>query len=346
MPAGTGVCVVNTVPARTVASASSNVRPGLGAQLADALQAQVARVALVGVEHLGLRVPGDRAVRAHGAHPADADQDLLPDALVLVAAVEPVGDAAQVGVVLLDVGVEHQQRHPADRGLPDARLQQLPGGHRDLDEHLLARCPGRSVSGARFWPHEQLQRQPLRVEHRVGLQLPAVERQRLPEVPRPVQQPHPDERQAEVRGRLEVVAREHAEAARVVGQHLARRRTPSRSSRSPRAASGRPPARPGTSAAPRGTRRGRRRARGSVTTVSASAASSASLAVGISPSSRTGSWPARSQASGSSVANRSSVGGCQLHRRLVASVCSGASAGGSCARTVKRRRALTEEKGR
>ena len=29
MPAGTGVCVVNTVPARTVASASSNVRPGL-----------------------------------------------------------------------------------------------------------------------------------------------------------------------------------------------------------------------------------------------------------------------------------------------------------------------------
>jgi hypothetical protein len=30
----------------------------------------------------------------------------------------------------------------------------------------------------------------------------------------------------------------------------------------------------------------------------------------------------------------------------VASVCSGASAGGSCARTVKRRRALTEEKGR
>ena len=190
------------------------------AQLADALQAQVARVALVGVEDLGLRVPGDRAVRADGAHAADADEDLLADALVLVAAVEPVGDAAQVGVVLLDVGVEHQQRHPPDRGLPDARLEHLPGGHRDLDEHLLARGPGRSVSGARFWPDEQLQRQPLRVEHRVGLQLPAVERQRLPEVPRPVQQPDADERQAEVRGRLEVVAREHPEAARVVGQHL------------------------------------------------------------------------------------------------------------------------------
>ena len=120
-----------------------------GAQLPDALQPEVARVPLVGVEHLGLRVPGDRAVRADGAHAADADQDLLPDALVLVAAVEPVGDAAQVGVVLLDVGVEHQQRHPADRGLPDARLQQLPGGHRDLDEHLLARsCVDRAAAAA------------------------------------------------------------------------------------------------------------------------------------------------------------------------------------------------------
>ena len=114
MPAGTGVCVVNTVPARTAASASSNESPRPGRQLADPLQAEEARVALVGVEHLGLRVPGDRAVRADGAHPADADEDLLADALVLVAAVEPVGDAAQVGVVLLDVGVEQQQRHPAD----------------------------------------------------------------------------------------------------------------------------------------------------------------------------------------------------------------------------------------
>src|SRR4051812_16211668 len=35
------------------------------------------------------------------------------------------------------------------------------------------------------------------------------------------------------------------------------------------------------------------------------------------------------------------VGGCQLHRRLVARVCSDASGAGSWARTVNRRRALT-----
>ena len=250
MPAGTGVCVVNTVPARTVASASSNVRPGAGAQLPDALQAQVARVALVRVEDLGLRVAGDRAVGADGAHAADADEDLLADALVLVAAVEPVGDAAQVGVVLLDVGVEQQQRHPPDRGLPDARPQRLPAGHRDLDEHLLA-----------LGVDEQLQRQALRVEHRVGLQLPAVQRQRLAEVARPVQQPDADQRQAEVRRRLEVVAREHPEAARVVRQHLRDAELHREVADRRRAASGRPRARPGTSAARRGTRRGRRPAR-------------------------------------------------------------------------------------
>ena len=55
MPAGTGVCVVKTVPARTACSASakdSAVRLG---ELADPLDALEAGVALVGVEHLGLR---------------------------------------------------------------------------------------------------------------------------------------------------------------------------------------------------------------------------------------------------------------------------------------------------
>ena len=83
-------------------------------------------------------------------------QDLLADALVLVAAVEPVGDAAQVGLVLLDVGVEQQQRHAPDGGLPDPRRERAVARHRDLDEHRLAGGVG-----------EQLQRQALRVEHRV-----------------------------------------------------------------------------------------------------------------------------------------------------------------------------------
>ena len=57
MPAGTGVCVVNTVPARTACSASAKVSAvGLG-QLADPLDAQEPGVALVGVEHLRRGVP-------------------------------------------------------------------------------------------------------------------------------------------------------------------------------------------------------------------------------------------------------------------------------------------------
>jgi hypothetical protein len=59
------------------------------------------------------------------------------------------------------------------------------------------------------------------VEGRVGLLLAAVGGQRLAEVARAVEQADPDHGHAEVAGRLEVVAGEHAEAARVLGQDLA-----------------------------------------------------------------------------------------------------------------------------
>jgi hypothetical protein len=66
---------------------------GLG-QLADPLDALEAGVALVGVEHLGLRGPGQRAERPDGADAADAQQHLLPQPVVLSPAVQPVGDPA------------------------------------------------------------------------------------------------------------------------------------------------------------------------------------------------------------------------------------------------------------
>ena len=114
IPAGTGVWVVKTVPARTDRERLVEAEALGVLQLADALEAQVAGVSLVGVEHRRRGVARRRAEGAHGAHPADADEDLLADPVVLVAAVEPVGDAAQVGLVLLDVGVEQQQRDAAD----------------------------------------------------------------------------------------------------------------------------------------------------------------------------------------------------------------------------------------
>ena len=119
MPAGTGVWVVNTVLDRTTVSAVSKSSLLGDHVLADALQAQEAGVALVHVEDVRGRVALDRGEGADGAHPADAGQHLLLDPVVLVAAVEPVGDVAQVVLVLRDVGVEQQQRDPADLGDPD-----------------------------------------------------------------------------------------------------------------------------------------------------------------------------------------------------------------------------------
>ena len=66
---------------------------------------------------------GGRAVGADGAHAADAEQQLLLEAVLLAAAVEPVGDLAGGGVVLLDVAVEQQQRHAADLRHPDLGVQ-------------------------------------------------------------------------------------------------------------------------------------------------------------------------------------------------------------------------------
>ena len=94
------------------------VQAGVG-QLADALHAQEPGVTFVHVEYLRGGQALDGGERADRAHAADAGQDLLLDPVFLVAAVEPVGDAAQVVVVLRDVGVQEQQRDSADLRDPD-----------------------------------------------------------------------------------------------------------------------------------------------------------------------------------------------------------------------------------
>ena len=176
--------------------------------LPDPLQAEESGVPLVGVEHLGLGVAGDLAEGAHRADAADAEQQLLPEPVLAPAAVQPVGHLVQRGLVLLHVGVEHQQRHPADLGQPHLGGEQLALGQRHLHLHRLA------AGGP-----QQRERQAVRVVGRVALRLPAVGRQRLGEVPVPVEQADADDRHAEVAGRLQVVARQDAETARVLREH-------------------------------------------------------------------------------------------------------------------------------
>ena len=96
---------------------------GVDGELADPLEAEEARVALVGVEDLGLGGAGDPGVGTEGADAADAEQQLLEQPVLGGAAVQPVGHVAELAGVLLDVGVEQQQRDAADLGDPDAGVQ-------------------------------------------------------------------------------------------------------------------------------------------------------------------------------------------------------------------------------
>ena len=146
MPAGTGVWVVNTVEARETSSAVSKSSPAALAdgQLADPLEAEEAGVALVGVEHLGRRGAGEPGVGAQRPDAADAEQQLLAQAVLAGAAVEAVGDLAVVVGVALDVGVEQQQRHPADAGDPDPRHQRRAAGHLDRDASRASPSASRS----------------------------------------------------------------------------------------------------------------------------------------------------------------------------------------------------------
>ncbi len=164
-------------------------------------------MALVGVEHLRRRMAGQRAERPDGPHPADAEQQLLAQPVVTAAAVQPVGDLVQVWLVLLDIRIEQQQRDPAHLRQPDLGGQRSPG--RQADGHV-----HRGTAGVA----QQLERQPVRVVARVALGLPAVGGQRLGEVPVPVQQPDPDQRHAEVAGRLQVVPGQDAQAAGILRQ--------------------------------------------------------------------------------------------------------------------------------
>ena len=90
-------------------------------QLADPLEPEEPGVALVGVEHLRIDPEG-----VEGAHAADAEEDLLAQAVLGLAAVEPVGDRPQVGGVLLHVGVEQVERHPPDLGPPHPATSGAP----------------------------------------------------------------------------------------------------------------------------------------------------------------------------------------------------------------------------
>ena len=178
-----------------------------GDQVVDPFQPEEARMPLVGVEHLGRRGVGELGEELEGADAADAQQQLLQQAMLSPAAVETVGDRSEVVVVLGDVGVEQEQLDAPDRHLPDTGVEDAAAGQRECD-----------VRGGTVRVAQHAQRQAVGVQHRIGLLLPAVRRDRLGEVSGPVEQADADDGHAEVRCALEMVPGQDAETSGVLGQ--------------------------------------------------------------------------------------------------------------------------------
>ncbi len=168
------------------------------------------------------------------------------------------------------------------------------------------------------------------------LLLPAISRERLDEVAAAVEQPDADDRDAEIAGCLQVVTGEDSEPAAVLRQRLGDAELGREVGDGPGGA----PSdwyQPGvfryassSAAAPEAARK------------PWSAASPPNAPSGTAPSRSHRILAAGRQASGSTESNRSSVSGCQDQRRFSTSSEGAASGSGKRARTVNRRRALTE----
>ena len=219
LPAETGVWIVNTLLRLTVC-------PGVvdggaaGDLLARPLGEEERGVALVEVPDRGRD-----AQRPQRAHAADAQHQLLVEAHLAAADVEDVGDRAVRVVVVGQVRVQQQDRHPADLRDPHGG-EQVAAGQLDADRQRLAEA----VQG----PQD---RQARELEVRVGVLLVPVRVDRLAEEAAAVHEPDADQRQGHVRGGLHVVAGEDAEAAGVDARATRGSRTPRRSRRSARRAS-------------------------------------------------------------------------------------------------------------
>ena len=138
--------------------------------------------------------------------PAHAEQHVLRQTGVRVGFIQPCSDPALEWTVLGNVRVEQEQRYPSHLHTPDPR-----GDVRVVDrEHDRQR----SLSLVA----DQRRRQPLRVGVDPVLVLPTARVDPLAKVALAIHQSDRHQRHRGVRGFLEQVARQRAEAARVDGQ--------------------------------------------------------------------------------------------------------------------------------
>ena len=203
-PGGDGGVGREDVTADHALAGRFQVAAELLAELLQALQGEKCGVPFVHVADR--RLDSQRFERAHAA---DAEDDLLTDAHGLVAAVKGVGDVLVGGFVFEDVAVEEIEIHSAYRRLPDL------AGDRPIGE--LDGNAQRLVVGAAL----KLEGHLVEVVFGEELLLPPVRTQILSEVAARIEEPHTDQRHAEVARRLEMIAGENPEAAAVDRQTLA-----------------------------------------------------------------------------------------------------------------------------
>jgi hypothetical protein len=135
-------------------------------------------------------------------HPAHAEDELLLQAMLEIAAVQPVGDVTVVRAVRENVRVQQIERDGSDIGAPDAGEH---GPTRKPDLNHERRAVGQQL-------FVQWRRQ--RFEVAVRLPLPAVGIDALREITFAIEQTDGGERNAEVARRLEVVTGKDTETAR------------------------------------------------------------------------------------------------------------------------------------
>ena len=177
-------------------------QPSLAA-LPQTLEGQERRMPFIGMPHGRLE-----AQRPQHAHAADAQDDLLKDTHLLVAAVQARGQFAIPGRVRFHISVHQVERHPADVDLPD-RDMDGPTVQVDLDRQALA-VREQGGTDRRIGGDER---------NRPGV-LPAVGRNALVEVALRVEEPDADQGDAQVAGFLAVIAGQDAQAAAVDGQGM------------------------------------------------------------------------------------------------------------------------------
>src|SRR5579871_4145157 len=135
------------------------------------------------------------------AEAADAQQQFLADTYTSIAAVQTRSELSILGRVTGNIGIEQQQNAPADLYAPDFREHESAARF-NLNGH---RLPVHADGGF----HRQL----ADIVLQVRFLLPTAHIQALAEIALAVEEPDADQRDVEVGGALDVIARQDAQAA-------------------------------------------------------------------------------------------------------------------------------------